>query len=166
MRIGAVGFQMYQPYIYNTNTVSGKSLSKVNPIGDDLLSSGTDFSGMTDEEQQNLNPLRRGETVNFADVIAMQMQMGRMNADKIMKPAAEEISKVSAAVESDSAQTSEDIGIRAVRTTDGAGKAQRTNDGAGVQQTEGKEAVRPPQTDASLYQLRRASFAYQMNMIA
>lgn len=89
MRIGAVGFQTYQPYIYNTNTLSRNSLSKVKPI-DDLLSSGTDFSGMTDEEQQNLNPLRRGETVNFADVIAMQMQMGRMNADKIMKPAEEE----------------------------------------------------------------------------
>ncbi|MCM1192670.1 MAG: hypothetical protein NC123_10300 [Butyrivibrio sp.] len=126
MRIGAVGFQMYQPYIYNTNTVSGKSLSKVNPIGDDLLSSGTDFSGMTDEEQQNLNPLRRGETANFADVIAMQMQMGRMNADKIMKPAAEEAQPIE----------------------------------------EDRDAVRPLQTGASLYQLQRASFAYQMNMIA
>ncbi len=163
MRIGAVGFQMYQPYIYNTNTVSGNSLSKVNPIGDDLLSSGTDFSGMTDEEQQNLNPLRRGETVNFADVIAMQMQMGRMNADKIMKPVAEEIP---AAVEPDNSRTPEDAGMRAVRMTDAAGEAQQTDNRVNVQPAEDKDAVRPLQTGASLYQLRRASFAYQMNMIA
>lgn len=157
MRIGAVGFQTYQPYIYNTNTVSGNSLSKVKPIGDDLLSSKTDFSGMTDEEQQNLNPLRRGETANFADVIAMQMQMGRMNADKIMKPAEESVSNVLTAVESDNSKVPEDAGMRTVKMTDVAGEAQTTED---------READRPLQTGASLYQLRRAAFAYQMNMIA
>lgn len=157
MRIGAVGFQTYQPYIYNTNTVSGNSLSKVKPIGDDLLSSKTDFSGMTDEEQQNLNPLRRGETANFADVIAMQMQMGRMNADKIMKPAEESVSNVLTAVGSDNSKVPEDAGMRTVKMTDVAGEAQTTED---------READRPLQTGASLYQLRRAAFAYQMNMIA
>lgn len=157
MRVGAVGFQMYQPYIYNTNTISSNSLSKVKPIADDLLSSGTDFSGMTDEEQQNLNPLKRGETVNFADVIAMQMQMGRMNADKIMKPAEKTAAEVSTTVGSDNSKVSEDAGIRAVRMTDAAGEAQPAED---------SEAVRPVQTGASLYQLRHAAFAYQMNMIA
>lgn len=98
---GAVGFQTYRSYIYNTNTVSGRSLSKVRPIGEDLLSSKTDFSGMTEDRQQNFNPLKRGETVHFADVIAMQMQMGRMNADKVMKPAEQEMSEVSAAAEPD-----------------------------------------------------------------
>lgn len=88
--IGSIGSQVYQPYIYNTNTLSGNSLSKINPIGHDLLSSKTDFSGMT-EEQETLNPLKRGETSNFADVLAMQMQMGRMNADRIMKPAEEAV---------------------------------------------------------------------------
>lgn len=158
MRIGAVGFQTYQPYIYNTNTVSGNSLSRVKPISDDLLSSGTDFSGMTDEEQQNLNPLRRGETVNFADVIAMQMQMGRMNADKIMKPA----EKTDAAAEisvsgSDSRRVPEDAGMRTVRMTDAAGEMQMTED---------READRSMQAGVSLYQMQRAAFAYQMNMIA
>ncbi|MDE5589076.1 MAG: hypothetical protein K2J60_08025 [Acetatifactor sp.] len=157
MRVGAVGFQTYQPYIYNTNTVSGNSLSRVKPIGDDLLSSKTDFSGMTDEEQQNINPLRRGETANFADVIAMQMQMGRMNADKIMKPAEKAVSEVSAAAGSGNSKTPEDAGTRAVRMTDVAGEAQSAEE---------SEAVRPVQAGASLYQLRRAAFAYQMNMIA
>ena len=151
MRIGAVGFQTYQPYIYNTNTVSGNSLSRVKPISDDLLSSGTDFSGMTDEEQQNLNPLRRGETVNFANVIAMQMHMGRMNADKIMKPA-----EVSAA-EPNNSKAPEDAGIKAERMIDAAGKDRPAEDG---------EAARPVQTGVSLYQMQHAAFAYQMNMIA
>lgn len=159
MRIGAVSFQMYQPYIYNTNTVSGSSLSKVKPISDDLLSSGTDFSGMTDEEQQNLNPLKRGETVNFADVIAMQMQMGRMNADKIMKPAEKAVSSVSEADSSrvSDSQVTEDAGIRAVRMTDAAGEAEPAED---------REASQPIKAAASLYQLKHAAFAYQMNMIA
>lgn len=157
MRIGAVSFQTYQPYIYNTNTVSSNSLSRVKPIGDDLLSSGTDFSGMTDEEQKNLNPLRRGETVNFADVIAMQMQMGRMNAGKIMKPAEKTASEKSAAVEPDNRQVPEDAGMRTVRMTDVAGEAQTAEE---------REEDRPMQASASLYQLQRAAFAYQMNMIA
>ena len=157
MRIGAVSFQTYQPYIYNTNTVSGNSLSRVKPISDDLLSSKTDFSGMANEEQQNLNPLRRGETVNFADVIAMQMQMGRMNADKIMKPAEESVSDVLTAVEPDNVKVPEDAGMRTVRMTDAAGEAQMT---------ENREADRPLQAGASLYQLQRAAFAYQMNMTA
>lgn len=156
MRIGAVSFQMYQPYIYNTNTVNSNSLSKVKPISDDLLSSGTDFSGMT-EEDQNLNPLKRGETVNFADVIAMQMQMGRMNADKIMKPAEKTVSEVSTAVESESSKVPEDAGIRAVKMTDAAGAAESAED---------READRPVKAAASLYQLKHAAFAYQMNMIA
>ena len=158
MRIGAIGFQTYQPYIYNTNTVSGNSLSRVKPIGDDLLSSGTDFSGMTDEEQQNLNPLRRGETVNFADVIAMQMQMGRMNADKIMKPAETVVAaaEVSAA-ESNNGKAPEDAGIKTERMVGAAGEDRPSEDG---------ETARPMQMGASLYQMQHAAFAYQMNMIA
>lgn len=151
MRIGAVGFQTFQPYIYNTNTLSGSSMSRIKPIGDDLLASGTDFSDMTEEE--NLNPLRKGETLNFADVIAMQMQMGRMNADKVMKPADEPVSEVSEA-KPDGDRVSGDTGLRTIRMTDAAGEAEE------------REPARPVQTAASLYQLKRAAFAYRTNMIA
>lgn len=158
MRIGAVGFQIYQPYIYNTNTVRGNSLSKVKPISDDLLSSKTDFSGMTDEEQQNLNPLRRGETVNFADVIAMQMQMGRMNADKIMRPAEKTVAATEVSVSGlDSRRVAEDADIKAERVMDAEGEDRVAEDG---------ESTRLMQTGASLYQMQHAAFAYQMNMIA
>lgn len=119
---GAVSFQTYQPYIYNTNTVSGKSLSKVQPIGDNLLSSKTDFSGLTKEE--NINPLGRGETAHFADVVAIQMQMGRMNAERVMKPAEKAVEL--------------------------SGSEGRMPDSSG--------------TDVSLYQMRHAAQAYQINM--
>lgn len=80
MRIGAVG---YSPYVYRVNSVSARSLNRISPIGDDLLASKTDFSGLAKDEVQNVNSLKPGETSNFADVLAMQMQMGRLNAQRI-----------------------------------------------------------------------------------
>ncbi len=84
MRIDALSAIDFRPYIYNANRLSGNSLSKVAPIGDDLLSSKTDFSALADEKV-NVNPLRRGQTVNFMDVLHKQMQEGRLNASRIMK---------------------------------------------------------------------------------
>jgi len=94
MRVGGINFA---PYIYNTNALSGNSLSKVAPIGKDLLSSKTDFSPLANKDL-NENPLRKGQTSNWVDVLDMQMQMGRMNAARIMKPVEEmqELSELSA----------------------------------------------------------------------
>ena len=80
MRIGAVGAN---PYVYNTNAVSSASLGKVKGIGSDVASAGTDFTGLT-AETENTNPLKPGETKNFVDIVGMQMQMGRMNAARVM----------------------------------------------------------------------------------
>lgn len=151
--VGAVSFQTYRPYIYNTNTVSGSSLSKVKPIGEDLLASKTDFSGMA-EDEHNMNPLRRGETVNFADVIAMQMQMGRMNADRIMKP---EERFASAESEPNNSRPVDEAGVRTTRMLDAEGAAQPAADEVPVQ---------PLQPGATRYQMQQAAIAYQMNMIA
>lgn len=82
MQVGAIGGYSYQPYIYNTNTMSARSMDKIQGIGDDLTSAKTDFSFLTDEEQ-NINPLQKGQTANFADIFAQQMQMSRMNANRI-----------------------------------------------------------------------------------
>lgn len=89
MRIGALGVMDFRPYIYNTNRLSGNSLSKIAPIGKDLTSAKTDFSALTDEDL-NENPLRRGQTVNFKDVWNKQMQTGRLSAARIIKPMEEE----------------------------------------------------------------------------
>ncbi|HAV01264.1 MAG: hypothetical protein IJR19_02510 [Lachnospiraceae bacterium] len=83
MQIGAVGTGYYQPYVYNTNSLSRASMKPVQGIGDDLLTSKTDFSALTDETKQNVNPLKRGETADFEGIVDMQMQMGRMNASRL-----------------------------------------------------------------------------------
>ena len=90
MRIGALGVMDFRPYIYNTNRLNSNSLRKVASIGDDLLSSKTDFSALTDEEQ-NTNPLRPRQTVNFMDVLNKQMYTGRLNASRGIKPVEEEV---------------------------------------------------------------------------
>lgn len=90
MQIGAVGFR---PYIYNTNTVSPASMNRISAIGKDALASKTDVSALTSEDakkSENTNPLKRGETLDFAGILQMQMQMGRMNADRVLKPQDEE----------------------------------------------------------------------------
>lgn len=81
MRIGAVGAS---PYIYNTNAVSSASLGKIKGIGNDLTASRSDFSGLSESVGANENPLKMGETKNFVDIVGMQMQMGRMNASRVM----------------------------------------------------------------------------------
>lgn len=87
MQIGALSFQ---PYIYNTNRLNSASLSKVNGIDDaDLTSAKTDYSDLTDMSL-NENPLRRGETSNYVDVLAEQMSMSERNEARIMQPSEQE----------------------------------------------------------------------------
>lgn len=86
MQIGAVA---YQPYIYNTNSISRASMNKIAPIGDDLTTAKTDYSGLLDDSK-NINPLKKGQTADFASLFDMQMQMSIMNQSRIMVPSAEE----------------------------------------------------------------------------
>ena len=78
MRISGVG---YSPYVYNANAVSRASMEPIESIEEDVLSSGVDYSGLSKE---NENPLRMGETRNFADIIASQMAMSARNAGRVM----------------------------------------------------------------------------------
>lgn len=87
MNIGAISFQ---PYIYNTNYLSSVSLNKVNAISDDLVSAKTDYSDLV-QDQSNQNPLRKGETLDFAGILQQQFQMAYNNAARLMKPADEAV---------------------------------------------------------------------------
>lgn len=80
MGIGPIGFQ---PYIYNANTVSSLSMNRVKPIGDDVTKSSTDYSALTDDSK-NINPLKRGESASFADILESQMAMSRQNAARLL----------------------------------------------------------------------------------
>lgn len=166
MRISGVNFT---PYIYNTNVLSRSSLSKVASIGEDLLSSKTDFSSLTDEDL-NENPLRKGQTANWMDVLDMQMQMGRMNASRIMKPAEETQGLDEMPAQSvSSVETSQLSGAEAaIQSTmpisDSAAEA--------VDMTEDVQPVRSAgemvsmQAGGNLFQMQRAAEAYRLNMIA
>lgn len=84
MTIGAISFQ---PYVYNVNAISSASMNRLSRISDDVLDKKTDYSGLTQTE--NENPLRRGQTLDFRGMLEMQMQRGRSNAARVMKPQAE-----------------------------------------------------------------------------
>ncbi len=83
MQVGAVSLQ---PYIYNTNSIGSASMNKVQPIPDDLTSQKTDYSGLVQSEEENINPLRRGESANLVDIIQSQMAMAQNNASRVMRP--------------------------------------------------------------------------------
>lgn len=80
MGIGAVS--MFQPYIYNTNTVSANSLNPIKAISNDVTSSHINQTPETDYTD-TVNPLAKGETKDFAGVLQSQMQMGMQNAMRI-----------------------------------------------------------------------------------
>ena len=80
MKINSVG-SSFRPYIYNTNIVSANSMNKIASIEDDVLKSTIDYS-----LDKNENPLKLGETTNFEELFAMQIQMAKNQAVRIMKP--------------------------------------------------------------------------------
>ena len=101
MTIGALGAYSFQPYIYNTNAVSSASMNKLSKISDDVLDKKIDYSELADESR-NVNPLKKGQTLDFQSMLEMQMQRGQNNAARIMRPTAE-----SQADEEETAQTSD-----------------------------------------------------------
>lgn len=82
MTIGAISFQ---PYVYNVNAISPASMNRVSRISDNVLDKKTDYSDLTKAE--NENPLKQGETLDFRGMLEMQMQRGRSNAARMIKPA-------------------------------------------------------------------------------
>ena len=82
MQVGGIGAYSYQPYVYNTNTMSARSMDRIQAIDNDLTSAKTDFSSLS-EEDLNINPLKKGGTYDFAAIFATQMQMSRMNEARI-----------------------------------------------------------------------------------
>lgn len=82
---GAVSALSFRPYVYNANTVNAASMNRLSRISDDVLDKKIDYSELTDESL-NENPLKKGQTLNFQDMLDMQMRRGQNNAVRIMKP--------------------------------------------------------------------------------
>lgn len=162
MTIGALGAYGFQPYVYNTNTVSSASMNKLSRISDDVLDKKIDYSELADESK-NINPLKKGQTLDFQSMLQMQMQRGQDQAARIMKPAEE----------TQAAQASEAAVARFSDTAaQAAGTASGQSDGAAAQNAETAAGVNAAQAaDANgggniSYQMQQALNAYGMFMTA
>ncbi len=90
--VGAIGSMAYDPYIYNTRQVSSASLNAIDRISDDATKGGVDFSSVNKaEEQVNINPLKKGESANFADILLSQMSMSQMRQAQLLGSFGEEV---------------------------------------------------------------------------
>lgn len=147
MTIGAIQFQ---PYVYNVNAISPASMNRLSRISDDVLDKKTDYSGLTQAE--NENPLRRGQTLDFRGMLEMQMQRGRSNAARIMKPEAEQTQD--AAVKFDRAESAESVQtqVTAAEEKEQAAEAGMGSGSAG--------------SDISSFRMQQAINAYEMFMTA
>lgn len=81
MRIGGIG-NVYPTYVYNPNTVDASSLNKLSKISDNVLDKKVNYSETT--AQENQNPLKKGETLDFKGILAKQMQQSQNRAAKVM----------------------------------------------------------------------------------
>jgi hypothetical protein len=155
MRIGAISFQ---PYVYNVNAISPASMNKLSRISDNVLDKKTDFSGLAENE----NPLKRGQTLNFQDMLEMQMQRGRSAAARMIKPAqaAQEKGGAEAAQTQDEAvKFNRENAVNVVRTE------QETADSAQNVQTAAFDGS-GAENGVSNFRMQQAISAYAMFMTA
>lgn len=152
MTIGAISFQ---PYVYNVNAISPASMNRLSKISDDVLDKKTDYSGLTQAE--NENPLRPGQTLDFRGMLEMQMQRGRSNAARVMKNDAQE--------ETDGTQAAQDAVVKFERVT--ADKpAQETETVEKVQAADANAANGSAGSDIGNFRMQQAISAYEMFMTA
>lgn len=100
MAIAPIGAYSAQPYVYNVNSLSRSSMNKISGIPEDAVMSQKLNVEVSEEENQN--PLKRGETKNFADIMMQQMSQGIQNATRAFVSAPEQEAKQQA---EESAQT-------------------------------------------------------------
>lgn len=151
MTIGAIGAYSFQPYVYNVNTISAASMDKLARISDDVLDKKIDYSELV-EEKQNENPLKKGQTLNFQSMLEKQMQKGRLNAARIMKPAEDTQTLEETVQAADSVWSNDALSIGAAETTPVSNADLTAADNTGNRY--------------SSYQMQQAINAYEMTMTA
>lgn len=159
MMIGAIGAYSFQPYVYNTNTVSAASMNKLSKISDDVLDKKIDYSELVDESQ-NENPLKKGQTLDFQGMLEQQMQKGRLNAAKVMKPAEE----TNAAEETAQPVEEQAADIALAGSVTSAGISQNAENAAVI--SADFAAAGNAANGYSSYQMQQAINAYEMMMTA
>lgn len=155
---GSVNALSFRPYVYNTNSVSAASMNKLSRISDNVLDKRIDYSELTDESL-NENPLKKGQTLNFQDMLDMQMRRGQNNAARIMRPMG---AVQGAEEEAVPAQTAAGEGTDAVSARFDAKevRAEEVIEAAGADEASGAGS------DNISYQMQQALRAYEMFMTA
>ena len=125
-------------------------MNKLSRISDNVLDKKTDFSGLAENE----NPLKRGQTLNFQDMLEMQMQRGRSAAARMIKPAQETAQTQDAAV-----KFNRENAVNVVRTE------QETADSAQNVQTAAFDGS-GAENGVSNFRMQQAISAYAMFMTA
>ncbi len=157
MTIGAISFQ---PYVYNVNAISPASMNRLSKISDDVLDKKTDYSGLTQAE--NENPLRPGQTLDFRGMLEMQMQRGRSNAARVMKNDAQEETDGTQA-----AQQTQDAAVKFERTAaDQPAQGKETEAAENVQAADANVGNGSAGSDISNFRMQQAINAYEMFMTA
>lgn len=157
MTIGAISFQ---PYVYNVNAISPASMNRLSKISDDVLDKKTDYSGLTQAE--NENPLRPGQTLDFRGMLEMQMQRGRSNAARVMKNDAQEETDGTQAM-----QQTQDAAVKFERTgADQSAQSQETEAAANVQAADANVGNGSAGSDIGNFRMQQAISAYEMFMTA
>ncbi len=156
MTIGAISFQ---PYVYNVNAISPASMNRLSKISDDVLDKKTDYSGLT--EAENENPLKRGQTLDFRGMLEMQMQRGRSNAARIMKTGAEEEAGGM------QAEQTQDAAVKFERAAaDKPAQDQMTAVTENAQVADGNMESGNSGSDVTNFRMQQAISAYEMFMTA
>ncbi len=157
MTIGAISFQ---PYVYNVNAISPASMNRLSKISDDVLDKKTDYSGLTQAE--NENPLRPGQTLDFRGMLEMQMQRGRSNAARVMRNDAQEETDGTQA-----AQQTQDAAVKFERTAaDQPAQSKETEAAENVQAADANVGNGSAGSDISNFRMQQAINAYEMFMTA
>lgn len=130
MNVSAIS---YQPYVYNTNSVSSASMNKISGLSDDALTGKVSYDG---NKGVNENPLAKGQSAHFADIMIQQMSLSQANATRVMQTSTEQIQNIE---QTEIENTDELLDI---------------------------EEITPQPEGPSLFQQMSASNAYMVNMIA
>ncbi len=155
MTIGALSAYGAQPYVYNTNMLSSASMNKLSKISDNVLDKKIDYSELTDESK-NVNPLKKGQTLDFQSMLAMQMQRGQNNAARVMKPMQE------AQAAEDETEQAQSSGAVVAQFDQAAAKSVTTTEAVA-----GQGAADMADTGSNVsYQMQQALNAYGMFMTA
>lgn len=150
---GAVSALSFRPYVYNANTVNAASMNRLSRISDDVLDKKIDYSELTDESL-NENPLKKGQTLNFQNMLDMQMRRGQNNAARIMKPAG-------------TAQEAEETAVQSMMNPDAAASLDMGEAQADEIETEvNAGGTAGAGSDNISYQMQQALRAYEMFMTA